>query len=139
MHKLNRGGVEADVVCRTANKIRVLWSWRQIASQIQELKDRVKRVSAIREDYRIDRDELIWRWIAESFIPEVKGQTSNQLTIIYDGTSNSVENGVNVIQKIMDNMSQCGYEAAPRSGPGAAAGRGLVGAGAQGSSNRRPM
>uniref|UniRef100_A0A0E0BR82 AAA+ ATPase domain-containing protein n=1 Tax=Oryza glumipatula TaxID=40148 RepID=A0A0E0BR82_9ORYZ len=125
-------------------------------------------LSVFPEDYKIDRDELIWRWIAEGFITEVKGQTLDQvggsyfnelinrnmiqpIDIKYDGTanacrvhdmvlnliisisseenfltvvdeqgykylgnkirrlsfqSNSVENDVNVVQKIMDNLSQ---------------------------------
>uniref|UniRef100_A0A0D3HT69 AAA+ ATPase domain-containing protein n=1 Tax=Oryza barthii TaxID=65489 RepID=A0A0D3HT69_9ORYZ len=125
-------------------------------------------LSVFPEDYKIDRDELIWRWIAEGFITEVKGQTLDQVgghyfnelinrnmiqpvDVIYDGTasacrvhdmvlnliisisaeenfltvvdgqgykylgnkirrlsfqSNSVENDVNVVQKIMDNLSQ---------------------------------
>ncbi len=35
------------------------------------------------EDYKIDREELIWRWIAEGFISEVKGQTLDQIADNY--------------------------------------------------------
>jgi len=35
------------------------------------------------EDYRIGREELIWRWIAEGFVTEVKGQTADQVAENY--------------------------------------------------------
>uniref|UniRef100_A0A0E0BR83 Rx N-terminal domain-containing protein n=1 Tax=Oryza glumipatula TaxID=40148 RepID=A0A0E0BR83_9ORYZ len=135
---------------------------------IDKLRVFLENKSVFPEDYKIDRDELIWRWIAEGFITEVKGQTLDQvggsyfnelinrnmiqpIDIKYDGTanacrvhdmvlnliisisseenfltvvdeqgykylgnkirrlsfqSNSVENDVNVVQKIMDNLSQ---------------------------------
>ena len=35
------------------------------------------------EDYRIGREELIWRWIAEGFVTEVRGQTVDQIAENY--------------------------------------------------------
>jgi hypothetical protein len=35
------------------------------------------------EDYRIDREELTWRWIAEGFITEVRGQTVEKVAESY--------------------------------------------------------
>uniref|UniRef100_I1R5G7 NB-ARC domain-containing protein n=1 Tax=Oryza glaberrima TaxID=4538 RepID=I1R5G7_ORYGL len=40
-------------------------------------------LSVFPEDYNIDREELIWRWIAEEFISEVKGQTLDQIAENY--------------------------------------------------------
>uniref|UniRef100_A0A0E0BR76 Uncharacterized protein n=1 Tax=Oryza glumipatula TaxID=40148 RepID=A0A0E0BR76_9ORYZ len=40
-------------------------------------------LSVFPEDYKIDREELIWRWIAEGFITEVKGQTLDQVAENY--------------------------------------------------------
>lgn len=36
-------------------------------------------LSVFPEDYRIDREELIWMWIAEGFITQVKGQSLEQI------------------------------------------------------------
>jgi hypothetical protein len=35
------------------------------------------------EDYRIERDELVWRWIAEGFITKVRGQSADQVAESY--------------------------------------------------------
>jgi len=35
------------------------------------------------EDYEIEREELIWRWIAEGFVTEVRGQTVDQIAENY--------------------------------------------------------
>ncbi|CAL4898485.1 unnamed protein product [Urochloa decumbens] len=40
-------------------------------------------LSMFPEDYMIKREELIWRWIAEGFIAEVKGQTVDQVAENY--------------------------------------------------------
>ncbi|KAB8117164.1 hypothetical protein EE612_058844 [Oryza sativa] len=40
-------------------------------------------LSVFPEDYKIHRKELIWRWIAEGFISEVKGQTLDQIADNY--------------------------------------------------------
>ncbi|CAN6334537.1 unnamed protein product [Urochloa humidicola] len=40
-------------------------------------------LSMFPEDYNIDTEELIWRWIAEGFIAEVRGQTSYQVAETY--------------------------------------------------------
>lgn len=40
-------------------------------------------LSVFPEDYKIGREELIWRWIAEGFISEVKGQTLDQVAENY--------------------------------------------------------
>nr|CAB3462420.1 unnamed protein product [Digitaria exilis] len=37
----------------------------------------------IKEDTRIGRDDLIWRWIAEGFIAEARGQTADQVALSY--------------------------------------------------------
>uniref|UniRef100_A0A0D9XYE0 AAA+ ATPase domain-containing protein n=1 Tax=Leersia perrieri TaxID=77586 RepID=A0A0D9XYE0_9ORYZ len=40
-------------------------------------------LSVFPEDYKIGKEELIWRWIAEGFIHEVKGQTLYQVADNY--------------------------------------------------------
>ncbi|CAL4891506.1 unnamed protein product [Urochloa decumbens] len=40
-------------------------------------------LSMFPEDWRIQREELIWRWIAEGFIAEVRGQTVDQVAESY--------------------------------------------------------
>uniref|UniRef100_A0A0E0FB55 NB-ARC domain-containing protein n=1 Tax=Oryza meridionalis TaxID=40149 RepID=A0A0E0FB55_9ORYZ len=52
MRKFNHGDVDANIVRRTAKKIRMLWSRHEIASQIHQLKDRVNEESACRLRYR---------------------------------------------------------------------------------------
>nr|ABA97408.1 NB-ARC domain containing protein [Oryza sativa Japonica Group] len=47
------------------------------------LKTCLRYLSVFPEDYEIDREELIWRWIAEGFISEVKGQTLDQVAENY--------------------------------------------------------
>jgi hypothetical protein len=47
------------------------------------LKTRLLYLSMFPEDYEIEREELIWRWIAEGFITEVRGQTADQLAESY--------------------------------------------------------
>ncbi|XP_039839899.1 disease resistance protein RGA5-like isoform X1 [Panicum virgatum] len=40
-------------------------------------------LSMFPEDYEIEREELIWRWIAEGFVTEVRGQTVDQIAENY--------------------------------------------------------
>ncbi|KAF8776680.1 hypothetical protein HU200_003408 [Digitaria exilis] len=40
-------------------------------------------LSMFPEDTRIGRDDLIWRWIAEGFIAEARGQTADQVALSY--------------------------------------------------------
>ncbi|CAL4905783.1 unnamed protein product [Urochloa decumbens] len=49
----------------------------------RHLKTCLLYLSMFPEDYRIDREELIWRWVAEGFVTEVRGQTVDQVAENY--------------------------------------------------------
>ncbi|KAL6639085.1 hypothetical protein ACP70R_022815 [Stipagrostis hirtigluma subsp. patula] len=54
IHKLKRGDANANVVKRTARKIKKLWSRHKIANLIQELKDRVEEVNDRHLRYKVE-------------------------------------------------------------------------------------
>ncbi|KAL6641636.1 hypothetical protein ACP70R_019817 [Stipagrostis hirtigluma subsp. patula] len=54
IHKLKTGDANANIVKKTARKIKKLWSRHKIANLIQELKDRVKEESDRRLRYKLD-------------------------------------------------------------------------------------